>query len=34
MRPATLEDYAQRAGYQSVEILPIDSDFFYVYRLH
>jgi 2-polyprenyl-3-methyl-5-hydroxy-6-metoxy-1,4-benzoquinol methylase len=34
MRPPTLENYAGRAGYSSVEILPIENDFFYVYRLH
>ena len=34
MRPPTLERYADRAGYTSVEILPIENDFFRFYRLH
>jgi 2-polyprenyl-3-methyl-5-hydroxy-6-metoxy-1,4-benzoquinol methylase len=33
MRPATLRRYAQEAGFQSVEILPIEHDFFRFYRL-
>jgi 2-polyprenyl-3-methyl-5-hydroxy-6-metoxy-1,4-benzoquinol methylase len=33
MRPSTLEDYAQRAGFDSIEILPIENDFFRFYRL-
>ena len=34
MRPATLEQYAQAAGFRQVEILPIDHFFFRFYRLH
>ena len=33
MRPATLRRYAADAGYASVEILPVESDFFRFYRL-
>jgi SAM-dependent methyltransferase len=33
MRPDTLRMYAEKAGYQDVEILPIDNDFFRFYRL-
>jgi 2-polyprenyl-3-methyl-5-hydroxy-6-metoxy-1,4-benzoquinol methylase len=33
MRPSTLEGYARRAGFDSVEILPIENDFFRFYRL-
>jgi len=33
MRPSTLEGYAQRAGFDSIEILPIENDFFRFYRL-
>jgi len=33
MRPATLERYAFDAGFESVEILPIDDEFFRFYRL-
>lgn len=33
MRPATLERYAREAGFESVEILPIENDFFRFYRL-
>jgi SAM-dependent methyltransferase len=33
MRPATFRRYADEAGYQSVEILPIENDFFRFYRL-
>ncbi len=33
MRPATLRRYAQDAGFRSVEILPIENDFFRFYRL-
>ncbi len=33
MRPSTFEGYAIEAGFSSVEILPIDNDFFRFYRL-
>jgi 2-polyprenyl-3-methyl-5-hydroxy-6-metoxy-1,4-benzoquinol methylase len=33
MRTSTLESYARQAGFQKVEILPIDNMFFRVYRL-
>jgi hypothetical protein len=33
MRPGTLRMYAEKAGFQDVEILPIDNDFFRFYRL-
>ncbi|HEX2884563.1 MAG TPA: methyltransferase domain-containing protein [Candidatus Limnocylindria bacterium] len=33
MRPATLRAYAAEAGFGSVEILPIENDFFRFYRL-
>ncbi len=33
MRSDTLRDYAQRAGFTSVEILPVENDFFRFYRL-
>jgi hypothetical protein len=33
MRPYTLRRYAAEAGYGSVEILPIENDFFRFYRL-
>ncbi len=33
MRPATLRRYAEDAGFASVEILPIENDFFRFYRL-
>lgn len=34
MRPSTLEQYAQEAGFSRVEILPIDHFFFRFYRLY
>ena len=34
MRPATLEGYARQAGFGSVEILPLENDYFRFYRLH
>jgi SAM-dependent methyltransferase len=34
MRAATLEQYAKQAGFQRVEILPIDNFFFRFYRLY
>jgi SAM-dependent methyltransferase len=33
MRPDTLRAYAAEAGYASVEILPVENDFFRFYRL-
>jgi hypothetical protein len=33
MRPATLRAYAREAGFDEVEILPIDHDVFRFYRL-
>ena len=33
MRPATLREYANRAGFRRVEILSIDNLFFRFYRL-
>jgi hypothetical protein len=33
MRPATLERYAREAGFDRLEILPIENDFFRFYRL-
>lgn len=34
MRASTLTAYAQESGFASVEVLPIDHDFFRFYRLH
>lgn len=33
MRASTLRDYAERAGFRSIEILPIEHDFFRFYQL-
>lgn len=33
MRPGTLRRYAEQAGFQRVEILPVDNYFFRLYRL-
>ena len=33
MRPATLQSYAERAGFSRVDILPIDHDMFRFYQL-
>jgi 2-polyprenyl-3-methyl-5-hydroxy-6-metoxy-1,4-benzoquinol methylase len=33
MRPATLEKYARAAGFDGIEILPIENDFFRFYKL-
>lgn len=33
MRPSTLRAYAKEAGFASVEVMPIDNDFFRFYRL-
>lgn len=34
MRPDTLREYARRAGFSDVEVLPIDNYFWRFYRLH
>jgi hypothetical protein len=34
MRPDRLRDYARRAGFCAVEVLPIDNYFFRFYRLN
>jgi SAM-dependent methyltransferase len=34
MRPATLEAYAREAGFDRVQILPIEADLWRFYRLH
>jgi SAM-dependent methyltransferase len=34
MRIGTLRDYAARAGFGDVEVLPIENDFWRFYRLH
>ena len=34
MRPPTFERYATEAGFGSVEILPIETDFWRFYRFH
>ncbi len=34
MRPSTLKRYAQEAGFQSMETLPIENLFFNIYQLH
>lgn len=33
MRPSTLEGYARDAGFQEVDVLPLENDFFRFYRL-
>jgi hypothetical protein len=33
MQPSTLRSYAREAGFDEVEILPIENDFFRFYRL-
>jgi ubiquinone/menaquinone biosynthesis C-methylase UbiE len=33
MRPSILTMYAQQAGFRRVEILPVETDFFYFYKL-
>ena len=33
MRPETLRDYARQAGFDDIEILPIEADFWRFYRL-
>jgi ubiquinone/menaquinone biosynthesis C-methylase UbiE len=34
MRADTLREYAREAGFESVEVLPIENDFFRFYQLH
>ncbi len=34
MRPHTVEAYALEAGFDNVEILPIENDFWRFYRLN
>ena len=34
MRPSTFEGYAKEAGFDRIEILPIDAGFWRLYRLH
>jgi SAM-dependent methyltransferase len=34
MRPSVLEGYARQAGFERVEVLPIDADMWRFYRLH
>ena len=33
MRPSVLEDYARRAGFDGLDVLPVEHDFFRFYRL-
>jgi SAM-dependent methyltransferase len=33
MRPAVLEDYARSAGFEGIDVLPVEHDFFRFYRL-
>ena len=33
MRPATLEEYARQAGFDGLDVLPVEHDFFRFYRL-
>jgi hypothetical protein len=33
IRPATVADYAERAGFSACEVLPIDNDFWRFYLL-
>jgi SAM-dependent methyltransferase len=33
MRPSTLEGYARAAGFDGIEVLPVEHDFFRFYRL-
>ena len=33
MRPAILDGYAREAGFDGIEILPVENDFFRFYRL-
>ena len=33
MRPETLREYAQKAGFRHLETLPIENDFWRFYRL-
>ena len=33
MRPQMMKAYAQQAGFKDIEIMPVDHDFFYFYKL-
>ena len=33
LRPGTVRDLAREAGYTSVDVLPVENDFFRLYRL-
>jgi precorrin-6B methylase 2 len=33
MRPGTLRDYARRAGFSGAQVLPVEHDFWWLYRL-
>jgi hypothetical protein len=33
LRPGTVKDLASRAGFENVEILDVENDFFRLYRL-
>ena len=34
LRTATVRDCAREAGYAGVDVLPVENDFFRLYRLH
>jgi hypothetical protein len=34
MRAGTVRELADRAGYARVDVLPVENDFFRLYRLH
>ena len=34
LRADTVRELADQAGYRSVDVLPVDNDFFRLYRLH
>ena len=34
MRTATVRDCAREAGYAGVDVLPVENEFFRLYRLH
>ena len=34
MRSSTVRELADQAGYARVDVLPVDNDFFRLYRLH
>ena len=33
MRPAVLEGHAREAGFSGVDVLPVDHEYFRIYRL-